>query len=230
MYCLLFAKISVSLSESFCWSNQTLDVNLRQLLDQKVIYCMFLYVVMFPNILKKEIKELKFASLLLFLGVVSLLLTFLGKTIYAAYYGKDPAVVPLKPYENGNPIDAISILLTSYGFLLNFYPIYSSLDKRTNSNGIKATGSALIFCFIVYISFSFLGIASYGESINPNIFDNIKTENTGSSYFIRILFLGIFLCNLPFVFLPGKEALLIIIDEYRNRSMSKMMEKRIDLI
>jgi hypothetical protein len=68
----------------------------------------------------------------------------------------------------------------------------------------------------MYVSFSLLGIASYGNSINPDIFENIKLEKSAASFFMRGIFLCIFLCNIPFIFLPGKEALLILIDEFRH--------------
>ena len=125
-------------------------------------------------------------------------------------------------------MDAFAIILTAYGFIINFYPIFSSLDKRTTSNGMNSTSLALAFVFLVYLLFSWLGLRIYGVSINANIFENIKTENTLTSYMIRLIFLGVFLCNLPFVFLPGKEALLVLIEEHRHRSMSKAIEKRIE--
>ena len=40
----------------------------------------------------------------------------------------------------------------------------------------------------------------------------------------------VFLCNIPFLFLPGKEALLLMIDESMNMTMSIALMKRIDQI
>ena len=130
----------------------------------------------------------------------------------------------------GTFMDSISIIVSSYAFIINFFPIYSSLEKRSNTNGIMAAAMALLFCFIVYISFSFLAYYSYGENLNANIFENIQREQGLASIFIRVLFLVIFLCNIPFIFLPGKEAFLIMVDEFMTRSMSLSLMKRIDQI
>jgi len=79
---------------------------------------------------------------------------------------------------------------------------------------------AILFCFGVYLTFSVLALYIYGENANPNIFLNLELEDTFTSIFIRCTFLAIFFCNIPFIFLPGKEALLIMIDELVNRTMS----------
>ena len=71
-------------------------------------------------------------------------------------------------------MDSVAIIMTSYAFIVNFYPIFSSLDKRSNENGFKAVSLALTFCVIMYILFSFLGIELYGENVNPDLFVNIK--------------------------------------------------------
>jgi len=71
---------------------------------------------------------------------------------------------------------------------------------------------------------------TYGENLNPNIFENIQVETNMASYFMRVVFLGIFICNIPFIFLPGKECLLMIIDESRNNTISKQIERRIEAI
>ena len=136
----------------------------------------------------------------------------------------------INEYSKGSIFDSISIILTSYGFFINFYPIYSSLDNPTNKNAMKATGLAMAFCFVTYISFSHLGILSYGANVHPNIFENISAEGASvMSVFIVGVFIGIFLCNIPFNFLPGKEAFLVMLDELHTRSMSLDLTRRMDI-
>ena len=93
---------------------------------------------------------------------------------------------------------------------------------------MQAIITGLVFVFLVYFSFSYFAIDSYGKGIQPNIFENLKQEKTIPSYFIRIIFLFIFLSNIPFGFLAGKESLLIIIDEIMTRRMSNELSQRLE--
>ncbi len=128
----------------------------------------------------------------------------------------------------GQLYDSFSIIVSSYGFILNLFPVYTSIEQRNNKKGYQASGSALAFSFIVYVTFSFLAYYCYGESIQPSIFDNIKSESSIGSYITRLLFLVIFICNIPFLFLPAKECILVMIDEIQNRTVSMAIMKSID--
>lgn len=134
-------------------------------------------------------------------------------------------------YNKGTIFDSMSIILTSYGFIINFYPVFSSLEVQSNDNGIKSTLLAMAFCFVAYLSFSHLGIMTYGEDVNPNIFVNISKEGASMmTLFIMFIFICIFVCNVPFVFLPGKESLLVLIDEFRYKTLSKDLSRRLERI
>lgn len=94
------------------------------ILTSKLVYIILLYVILMPNVLKRNVKELRFTSILLIFGVVSMLGIFLAKLVFKDYfYSPSDKVTP--PYTKGSIIDSISIVLTAYGFILNFYPIFS---------------------------------------------------------------------------------------------------------
>ena len=95
------------------------------------------------------------------------------------------------------------------------------MEERNNSKGMSAVTLTLFFSFVIYVLFSLLAIYCYGEGLDPNIFVNLQAEGSSfESYFIRVTFLLILLCNIPYLFLPGKVCLLIMIEELRTRKMS----------
>lgn len=85
---------------------------------------------------------------------------------------------------------------------------------------------ALAFGITAYTIFASLAILSYGYNIDPSIFENIKEDDGILSVALRCLFLVIFLCNIPFIFFAGKEALLNVVAELNERMVSRKMDER----
>jgi hypothetical protein len=68
---------------------------------------------------------------------------------------------------------------------------------------------------------SFIGIFFFGSRISESILINIGLEGDHwEADILRIFFLVILLCHVPFIFFFGKESVLIVIDEYRSKSIS----------
>ena len=126
-------------------------------------------------------------------------------------------------------IDSMNITLTSYGFVINLFPIAQTLRQKTKTNIMKAVFLALCFCFSSYMILTKLAINIYGaKNIQQSIFENLKEDNTNlMSIGIRILFLVIFLCNIPYLFYPGKLSVLNALQEYRLRCFSSAIENSI---
>ena len=106
-------------------------------------------------------------------------------------------------------IDSVNILLTSYGFVINLFPISQQLEVKSNANVLKSVFLALTFCLSSYMILTQLCINLFGESnIQPSIFDNLKDDHSLLSIGTRVLFLVIFLCNIPYLFFPGKMSII----------------------
>lgn len=77
----------------------------------------------------------------------------------------------------------------------------------------KAMWIGVALVIVIYTSLGVLSVFSFGSSLTSNVFDAVDTEDTIYSIIIRISFLIVIACHIPFVFLPTKEGFLIIIDE-----------------
>jgi amino acid permease len=85
---------------------------------------------------------------------------------------------------------------------------------------------AIFFCTIVYMTTGILGLYSFGSSIESNVLDNIGTESSHwVSYLLRVVFLLVLGCHIPFFFYIAKESTLIIIDELNRESITKQMKQ-----
>lgn len=127
MYALLFGKICVSFAENY-FGNVYEDDGVKDFAEtvftSKAFYILLLFIFLMPNILKKNITELKLTSYLLIFGVVSMLATFLAKMLFKEFFS-NPNDKQQQPYSKGSVIDSVTIVLTSYGFILNFYPVFA---------------------------------------------------------------------------------------------------------
>jgi amino acid permease len=127
-------------------------------------------------------------------------------------------------------IDAINITITSYGFVINLFPIQSQMKDKRQSSVLLAVLLALVFCVFSYSLLTKLAINIYGEqNIQQSIFDNLKQDSGLLSVGIRGIFLIIFICNIPYLFYPGKLSVLNILQEYRFRCFSKSLERATNL-
>lgn len=57
----------------------------------------------------------------------------------------------------------------------------------------------------------------------------MKDDDGILSVGVRVLFLVIFLCNIPYLFFPGKMSILNALQEYRYKVFSKVLEANIKL-
>ena len=104
---------------------------------------------------------------------------------------------------------------------MNLFPTYNSLTVKNEKVGLKAVTQSLLFSFAIYILLSVLSIYMFGSTVNENVLNNVVEMKSLASFIIRISFLIVLACHIPYVYFSGKESLLIMIDEVRFNSMSK---------
>jgi amino acid permease len=111
-------------------------------------------------------------------------------------------------------------MLVAYSCQQNLFPIYQELQNKNNK---ELKMSFFIGCMLVLILYVVLGTISlymFGSELHSTILWNIghecvetKARCPTQSYVLRIMFLVVIVCHIPFIFFSGKEAMLIIIDE-----------------
>ena len=119
-------------------------------------------------------------------------------------------------------MDSFNITIASYGFLINYYPIYDKIEPkiRTHKIGLLATLLALLFTVVTYYAFAHLSVACFGiENIRQNILGNF--DDNVLSIIVKLTFLVIFLCAIPFNFFPLKVCALNFIEELKQNRISK---------
>jgi len=93
---------------------------------------------------------------------------------------------------------------------------------------MTAVWYALLFCLSAYVILSLLAQNLFGSDIEVSLFDNMKEDDGVLSIGVRCLFLVIFLCNIPYLFFPGKMSILNALQEYRFGIFSKVLEANIN--
>lgn len=108
--------------------------------------------------------------------------------------------------------------------------MYNSLEVQTRESAVKAVTWAINATFLIYVCIALLGVFFFGSGINESILINVSLHAHWDSYVLRVIFLLVLGCHIPFIFFSGKESLLIMIDEYRRRSISKaLLEKTLGI-
>ena len=90
---------------------------------------------------------------------------------------------------------------------------------------------ALFLTMMVYLTFSYMSIKYFGvQNIRQNIFENFSRDFDPLSQMLKLLFLVIFFCALPFNLHPLKVCILNIIEEVRARRISKSLNSKLTFV
>lgn len=119
-------------------------------------------------------------------------------------------------------IKSICFVLVAFSFTINLFPIYSALKVKTNENCRTTITISVTLVGVLYGLLSFTCVFLFGgeiEVMKGNIMGNVNNEyaldpERWESFILRVLFMIVLACHIPFIFFSGKEGLLIMIDEY----------------
>lgn len=80
---------------------------------------------------------------------------------------------------------------------------------------MKAVHMALGFTSTIYILIALMGIFFFGLVLKDDVLKNVGMEGfIWESLVLRFTFAFILSSHIPFLFFPGKESLLIMVDEF----------------
>lgn len=111
---------------------------------------------------------------------------------------------------------------------MTLFSTFQSLEDKNNSNGLKAATATIVLTFSIYAISSIPSLFIYGSNIHNNLIINIGEEKSSfTSILLRIEYIIVIGCHIPYFFFATKESMLIIIDEFMNRSISKSLQQRL---
>ena len=94
---------------------------------------------------------------------------------------------------------------------------------------MKAVSATIIITSSIYFLTSTPCLYMYGTDIDRNLFNNIGMEKaTLMSVLLRIEYILVICCHIPYFFFASKECLLIMIDELMRSTISNSLKHRLE--
>ncbi len=226
IYFIVFGDTFSSIVRNICYPDLALDQN--NIFTSRLFYVVTLGLALTPVILRKEMKELKCVSITLFLSIGLFMLIFTLQLLQGKTVNPDVEHKYFSLIWDRELVTSFSIVLTAYTFQMNLFPTYNSLTVKNEKVGLQAVSQSLVISFAIYIALSVLSIYMFGSTVNQNVLNNVVEMKSLASFIIRISFLIVLACHIPYVYFSGKESLLIMIDEVRFNSMSKPLQLKLE--
>jgi amino acid permease len=188
------------------------------IITTRPLYVVIVGAILSPFIFKKQIHELKGASILLFVAIFMFIIVFTFQLISAGadQNGDEDFSEYYKFTFDRQFFTSIAVFMTAYSFQFNLFPVMNSMKAKSNVEGIKSVYYALLMAMGIYITLSVLSIYTFGSSLQADVLDNVneEVEHEWESMVLRIAFVIVIVCHIPYIFFSAKEAMLIIIDEW----------------
>ena len=217
VYFIVFGDICVSLINSVFPS---LTDSWWAWINTRATFVVLLAAALIKEILKKDLKELKIVSVILFVGVLSFVALIAEELITKKVVPNQDKDTSL--YWTGSwdmkALTGFSILFTAFNMQGSIFPMFNSLKVKTNKNALKAVDQCLLGCSAVYILIGVLALYFFGSDLQTDVLKNIgrPSNDCWESYFLRIIFLIILGCHIANVYYITKESFLVMVDEYNR--------------
>lgn len=106
--------------------------------------------------LKRQISELSFQRMMMPVGIGLMLLILFVKILTKGKESTTSQTVKSEVPSFSALLDSFNITISSYGFLVNLYPIYSKMSPkiRTFQNGLSTAAISLFITMLVNLTFS----------------------------------------------------------------------------
>lgn len=127
-------------------------------------YVIIIALICLPLCLKREIKELKIASILLFSGIFIFVIVLIWQLAEEGVYAH-PDENYYNVHVSRNLLTAVSVLLVAYSYQANLFSTFKSMASKKNSNYIKSLSCAIGFSSLVYTLVAILAIFLFGHCI-----------------------------------------------------------------
>lgn len=210
---------------------------------------------MIPVVVKKKLEELKVVAFSLFglLCFFCLLLTIQLISEGSSEFNPDKKSDHSKYFEpesvGANSFSALSVILVAFSCQQNLFPIYSELREKNERNHTIVFSSACVICGVLYTAVSIVALYMFGAHNAEKYHtvldmisyvqktpkgcqqdDDVECKTPWESFTLRIIFVVVLFCHIPFTFFSGKEAILIAMDEVDRKAISRALEMKIDIM
>ena len=183
-------------------------------------------ILLGPVLFKKEMAEMKIFSYLLFLAVIAIVLI----TGYDLWMDERPlfdvidATEIMAPKPGHGAVSALAILSVAFIFHFQVFPAYAQLEKKSTARFAKASAMTIGICLLSYTLLGVLCLLMFGAQLKSSFLRNMSEKPGYSSLCIRLVFAGLLLVHIPYIFLPAKECILLMYFEHKQRFLSYHLE------
>lgn len=153
--------------------------------SSRYFYVLILGAVLTPVVIKKELAELEWLSIVLFVSIGLFILVNLWELTI------DPKFVPIdstakeyySPKVTYQLISSFSIVLVAYSYQQNVFPVYSSLQVKTNEQYKRVSLGGLVLTLIIYCTVGMICLFMFGNQIESSVLLNIGSYHPNNVNF-----------------------------------------------